>query len=397
VIPAQARRTTTAIYALLLLETVVSTSFVPLAPTFAHRLALSATESGAALAIVNVPLLLASASIGALCDRLSGRSLTIAAAVLLTLSAVAQGFAFAFWWLLLLRLVFGIGNALLWTAGLAWLVEAMPPPRQSRALSSTVTVSAVGAVIGPTFAGFVAQHLGLEAPFAAAAAALGLVTAALLVVPAVERPARKPEPFLTDILAVRKQPLIVGAMVVLALSGLSSGAVNLLVPLQLERNGLSAAEVGLALSSAWLLFTAGSAVVARFSDRVASLRVASAAALVLTIALVPVIASTSTSATFAFLLLRVPVWAFLATAPYALVARGTNRSAVGSGVAIGAVTQVWALAASVAPVAAGALAEGAGTRWAYLALAVVAAVMAPLVLAAGMSQRRPEVPSTLSR
>ena len=392
-----ARKTTTAIYALLLFETVVSTSFVPLAPTFAHHLGLSATESGAALAIANVPLLVAAASIGALSDRISGRSLTIAAAVLLTFSSAAQGFAFAFWWLLLLRLVFGVGNALLWTAGLAWLVETMPPPRQSRALSATVTVSAVGAVIGPTFAGFAAQHAGLETPFATGAAALGLVTAALIFVPSVPRPARPSEPFFTDILAVRKQPLIVGAMVVLALSGLSSGAVNLLVPLQLERNGLSAGEVGLALSSAWLLFTAGSAVVARLSDRVASLRVASAAALVLTIALIPVITSTSTAATFAFLLLRVPIWAFLATAPYALVARGTHGSAVGSGVAIGAVTQVWALAASVAPVAAGAIAEGVGTRWAYLSLAAVAIVTAPLVLAAGMSLRRPAAATTVSR
>jgi MFS family permease len=81
------RRTTTTIYALLLVETLVSTSFVPLAPTFAHHLSLSTTETGAALAIANVPLLLTSALMGALSDRISGRSLTIAASAILAYSA----------------------------------------------------------------------------------------------------------------------------------------------------------------------------------------------------------------------------------------------------------------------------------------------------------------------
>jgi MFS family permease len=381
------RRTSVTVYALLLVSTLVSNSFVPLAPSFAQRLSLSATQTGAALALATVPLLLASAAIGALSDRVSGRSLTITASVLLMVTAVGHGFPFAFWWLLVVRFCFGIGNALLWTAGLAWLAETMPAGRQSRALGSTVAVAAVGAATAPALAGVLADHFGLAIPFLAEGVMLAVVTAALAAAPSSKREEREATAVVQSLRALRT-PLIVAGMLAFVLSGVVTGAANLLVPLQLRTNGLSAAEVGAVLSAASVLFTIGSATIARLGDRAASFRVGAAAAALMAFALLPVVFSTSTAATVAFVLLRVPAWAFLSTAPYVFVAIGATRAGLGLGAAIGSVTQVWALASSLSPVIAGALAEEAGVRWAYVWIALVAATTVWLLLAAVSAQRR---------
>src|SRR4051794_24133148 len=170
-----------AVYALIFLETLVFVALVPLAPTFARDLSLSNVETGAILAAATFATLLVAFPTGVLSDRFGARALTIASAVLLTVSCVGQGLASDFWSLMVARTAFGVAFGATWTAGVAWLADDTHG-RRSKALGATVAVSGLGFTIGPGFAGLVADAFGTGAPFYVSTVAAAAVTAALFVV-----------------------------------------------------------------------------------------------------------------------------------------------------------------------------------------------------------------------
>jgi hypothetical protein len=67
---------------------------------------------------------------------------------------------------------------------------------------------------------------------------------------------------------VRRDELVLAGIAIIVLIGLVGGGVNLLVPLQLKSNGVSAAEIGLLFSAASAVYTVVSAVVARLGEAV---------------------------------------------------------------------------------------------------------------------------------
>src|SRR4029077_18141580 len=89
--------------------------------------------------------------------------------------------------------------------------------------------------------------------FLVAAVAAALVTVALfLAAPVATRP--PPRQRLAELFSVaRRDELVLSAIAIIVLIGLVGGGVNLLVPLQLRGNGVSAGKIG-------LLFTVASAV-----------------------------------------------------------------------------------------------------------------------------------------
>src|SRR2546430_12856899 len=63
--------------------------------------------------------------------------------------------------------------------------------------------------------------------------------------------------------AGRRDRRVTASLALMALGGLFGGMVNLLVPLQLHRNGLATGSIGAAFAASAALFIAASAVVAR--------------------------------------------------------------------------------------------------------------------------------------
>ena len=133
----------------------------------------------------------------------------------------------------------------------------------------------------------------------------------------------------------RRDELVLAGIAIIVLIGLVGGGVNLLVPLQLRENGVSAGEIGLLFSVASAVYTVVSAVVARLGTRSATLRVGGAAALLTGLSIVLVLASSSTLAAVAFILLRAPPWSTMDTIIYPLAAAGAHRSALGRGSVMG--------------------------------------------------------------
>jgi MFS family permease len=237
-----------------------------LLPFIRDTFALSNTQAGFAVTAYTIASGVTNAPFGLLADRVGARSVTIASAGLFTLATLGQGLADAFWSLVLARVAFGVAFGALWTAGLAWLADSTPARPRASALGATVTVTGVGFTIGPAFAGLLADRFGPGVPFLSVAAVAAGVTAALVLGgPPVHFEVER-RPLLATLRGARADELVLGGLIVTALIGFVAGGVNLLVPLQLRENGVSAGEIGLLLSSASVIYTLVSGFVARLGS-----------------------------------------------------------------------------------------------------------------------------------
>ncbi|HJS49946.1 MAG TPA: MFS transporter [Gaiellaceae bacterium] len=369
------RRRVAPIYALFLLETLVWIAMIPLAPTFADEFGLSGVETGMILAASSLAALVVALPLGVLADRFGARRVTIASACLFTLATLGQGLAADFSTLLAARIAFGIAFGALWGAGASWLSDSLSEERRAGALALATTVAGLGFTIGPVFAGVLADRYETGTPFLMLAIVAAAVTATLFVT-APSATAEVPQQRLREALRLaRGDELVLAGIAIIVLIGLVGGGVNLLIPLQLRENGVSAAEIGLLFSAASAVYTVVSAGVARLGARSATLRVGGYAALLAGITFFLVLASSSTPAAVAFVLLRAPPWSTMDTIIYPLAAAGAHRSAIGRGSVMGLVMLGWAAASTVGPLLAGAITDTAGMRAAYAVLIAFCALV----------------------
>jgi len=311
--------------------------------------------------------------------------------VVLAVSDAGQGLAGSFWELLAARVVFGVGFGALWTTGLAWLSEATGD-RHAQALSLTVTTAGLGGVAGPAFAGVLVQRFGLAAPFTVAAAITALLAAGLaLEGSASGRAVTSERATIRALTGAARERRVTASLALMGLGGLLGGVVNLLVPLQLHRNGVATASIGAAFGASAVLFICSSAVVAHLGERAARAGVGATAAALGAVTLLLVLVSSSTAVVVTFLLARGPVSAVLFTVTFPLGVRGGRAAGISVGTMAALLNIVWALSALVAPVAAGALSQTAGDRAAYGVMAVLS-----LVVASAVASRPPRLRSAES-
>ena len=390
-------RTVLPLYALFLLETLTWIAMVPLAPTYADEFGLNGVQTGAVLAAASLAALVAALPLGVLADRFGAREVTLVSAGLFTLATLGQGFAGDFWSLLVARAGFGVAFGALWGAGASWLSNSLAEERRTRALAAATTVAGAGFTIGPVFAGVLADRFDTGTPFVVLAFAAAAVTIALFWVPAALATDVTTQSLRGVLRVVRRDELVLAGIAIIVVIGLVGGGVNLLVPLQLEDNGVSAARIGLLFSVASAVYTIVSAVVARLGERAATLQVGGIAALLSGLTIVLVLSSSSTVAAVAFVLLRAPPWSTMDTIIYPLAAAGAHRSALGRGSVMGLVMLGWAAASTVGPLLAGAIADSAGDRAAYAVLIAICGLVGLWLLSTGRRAAQAHAPVDLER
>ena len=388
------RRSVAPIYGLIFLETLVWIAMVPLAPTFAEELGLSGVETGMILASTSLTALVVALPLGQLADRIGARGVTIASA-LFTLATLGQGLANEFWTLLLARGAFGFAFGALWGAGAAWLSDSLTEERRTGALAAAATVAGLGFTTGPVFAGTVADRFDTGTPFLILAVAAAVVTVALVIAAPAATGEVTRQALREVVRAARRDELVLAAIGIIVLIGIVGGGVNLLVPLQLRENDVSAGQIGLLFSAASAIYTITSAAVARLGERSATLRVGGVAALFTGLTIVLVLASSSTLAAVAFILLRAPFWSTMDTIIYPLAAAGAHRSALGRGSVMGLLTVGWASASTVGPLIAGAIADGLSAQAAYAVMIACCAALGIWLLRASPRSQPITQPSSV--
>jgi predicted MFS family arabinose efflux permease len=361
------RRLLVLIYALIFVDEMALLSLVPLVPSYRDALHLSGFESGLLLSSASLAIVIGSIPGGLAGDRLGSRRMTLLAGCLLSASCLAQGLAPNLWTLIAARLLFGLASSVIWSAGLSWLSDSSGD--RPGALGAVMAVAGVGGMVGPVFAGVLADHLDRGAPF------LGLSALSLMLVAALAAADRGSERRheqhrLSQIMGlVSRDALIGGALTMMVLGGFSDGVVNLVGPAQLSDAGRSASWIGVVLSLAAGLFIVFSAVVARAGHAAVTLTVGAACTALSALVLGPVLASGAALMVASMLLLRSAPLGAMYAITFPLGARGARRSGIGAGAVNGLLGFAWGGASFAGAIVAGSGVEAAGARAVYALLA----------------------------
>ncbi len=354
-----------AIYVLIFLDEVALLCVVPLVPVYTHHLGLSKFEAGAYLSAASLAIVVASIPAGLLADRFGARRVTLAAILLIAASNLGQAFAVNLPELLAARAAFGIASATVWTATVTWLSDTASDRRRTSAIGAVVAVAGVGGMIGPAFAGAVAQHVSLKAVFLVITAAAVVMLLVFLVMPAGGQAPHPHQPLAAVWRASRGEGLIAAGIAIMILGGLSDGVINLLGPLELTADGLSTSATGVVFSAAAGIFIAISALVSRIGGRAVSVRSAGVAAVLQAATLVPVFISLAAVSVGGMVLVRSAVVAWPYTIGLPLGALGARRRGVGTATVNGFLGLAWGGANFVGAPVAGFTAGLAGDRAAY--------------------------------
>jgi predicted MFS family arabinose efflux permease len=351
-------------------------SVAPLIPDFQDRYGLSEARAGLVFSVASLGILIASLPAGALSRRLSVRTMTLWAMGSLVVANVLLGVANDFGVVLAGRLLWGVGMGTMWVACTAWLHDATGE-HAARALAMTTAIVGIGALLGPAFAGFMAEAISLGAPFFVLATVAFAMTLALLLLPTQVGRHPEPGPPFTEMLrAVRSDHLMLTSIVLTLAVSMAWMTADLLVPLRLDDHGYSAAEIGMALSLASVIFVTMSALTARHAERYATTRISAAWTLVTGAAIAIAAASTSVPATLAFLVICGGASGVLIALTYPLGVIGARRGHFSVAIVGALLNMVWAGAGLVGPTVGGGLAQEFGDQTAFLAIAVIAVVSA---------------------
>ena len=375
--------------ALAVVNGIAESSLVPLLPTIRDDLGLSSLQAGLVLTATTLAMLVVAMPVGLAANRFGTRAPLVLAAALIPLALVGQTFAGSLTMLVAARLLFGLSFGIIWVIAPA---RAAAGGRGAGGTGPLIAASGVGWLVGPVVAGVVADAAGWRA------ASMALAILALPVIPLV---ARYAEPRRTGerleslrlraaLSLVRSNRAIAAAAIVSGLLGVVGGVSNLLLPLALAGNGLSAGGIGLAFGISAAVWIASASLVGRLRASAVRLRGVGVAVAVLAGAWLLPAFGLSTLALIVFLFVSTGCRATINALNYAVGARaGSGDSAPA---VIGVMNLAWAVMALLTPLLAG-LADGsAGVRTAFAVTGVTAAGVAFALLA----PRSHATPATLS-
>ena len=275
-------------------------------------------------------------------------------------------------------MVFGVAFAAVWTAGTTLVADSAG----HRATGSASWSAASPTSPGPPAAGVLADAVGHALPFALMAAAATLVTVALAVVPAADVRGGGAAELRAAARATAREPELRSAVLLIALVGTLTGVVGLVVPLLLDREGLSPTQIGGVFALGSVLWICSSLAAVRAGTRAVSAGVAGVGAVLIGIAaLMPAITSAAPFL-IGFVVLRALLQAPLSTINYPLGEQGARAAGVATGTAMGLLNLVWGACAAAAPVLTGVLLEATGAQLVFVSLAALCAVVGVTMLRA---------------
>jgi MFS family permease len=360
-----------AVYSFVTMANVNMAAFFALAPNFRDDLDLSGTQRDVLFTGTGIAMLLLALPLGSYSDRVGARRVTLITVTLTVVSAVGHAVAVDFWSLLGARVLFAIGFTGMLTAAMAWLAGATTPERQARAIGGIMPCAGVGQLAGPYLAGALADASGTRLAFGVVCG-LTLVPLVLgLRAPAASAPAGDGTSLRTSLAAMRA-PIVAAAVVLTTLGIAVDTSLNLLVPQQLDDNGLSAGERGAILSAGGAVFVLSALVAVRRAHLLTNVRVAGITAILSGLVLIPLVISEATGPQAITMIVRGIVLSVLFVVAYPLGTLGANASGLPLGAAAGLLMLATGVATTVVPLAAGRGADAIGSGGFYAILAAIA-------------------------
>jgi len=309
-------------------------SFVPLLPGLRVSRGLSGTQAALLLSAGTVAMIIAPVPLGHLADRFGARRLLTGAGALATVASVILATADGFAALLVGRILIGLTNAIIWTAGAA-LASSRPG-----AVARAIGAGSAGRLAGPLLASALAGQAGARAVFAAAAV-LTLVTTIVFhhASPQASAPAA-PESLHRAVAGPLRPALgdssVRAAALGLLLLGSTEGAANLLAPAQLHADGLTSASIATFATLAAAVAFAATTLARRLVERHDPALLAASATVALAVAWLIPAASASVPALASFLIAFAVARTLLNPASYLLAREGAAAARAGTAITLGA-------------------------------------------------------------
>jgi len=309
-------------------------SFVPLLPGLRASRGLSGTEAALLLSAGTVAMIIAPVPLGHLADRLGARRLLTGAGALVTVASVILATADGFAALLVGRVLIGLTNAIIWTAGAA--LAAGRPGAVARAIGA----GGAGRLAGPLLASALAGEAGARAVFAAAAV---LTLAATIAFQHANRQASTQVPVESAQRAAAgplrpalRHPSVCAGGLGLLLLGFTEGAANLLAPAQLHADGLTSASIGALGTLAAAMAFAAVTLTRRLLERHDAALLSTSAVVALGVAWLIPAASTSVAAVASFLTAFAIARTLLNPTSYLLARQGATAGGADTAITLGA-------------------------------------------------------------
>jgi MFS family permease len=363
------RRLLLLVWAVVLTDTMLYAALVPLLPGYREEFDLSKTGAGLLVAAYAAGAFIFAVPGGIAAARFGPKRAVLAGLAGMAVTSLAFGFADSAWMLGTARLAQGASSALSWAGALAWLVAGTPRERRGEMLGTAIGAAVFGALLGPALGAF-AEAVGTRPAFVAVAGVSGLLAVFALRTPGAEA-SSQPASALAD--AVR-QPVVLGALWLMVLPALLFGVLAVLVPLELDTAGWSAAAIAAVFVVGAGIEIVVAPLLGRFSDRrgrllpvrmalVASIVVTAALALADLPALIVVLVVASAIAFGSF-------WA----PAMALLSDGAERIGLAQGLAFGLMNVAWGAGNSLGPTLGGSLADAAGDALPYALMSGICAL-----------------------
>jgi predicted MFS family arabinose efflux permease len=258
------RRLLTLVSATVLLESTFFAVLAPLLPYYRDEFGLSASALGLLSALYAAGGLAGAVPSGLLAVRVGVRPTVLGGLLIIVVTSVAFGLANSAWVLYVARFGQGVGSALAWTGGLAWLVAAAPRGRRGELIGIAMGAAVAGALLGPVLGG-VASVTGPAVAFGAVAAAgVGLAIWAWAT-PAF-KPADEPQLARAVLAAFRERQVVSGFWLV-SLAAFLLGLVSVVAPLHLDDLGWGALGISAAFLISAGIEAAMNPLIGRWSDR----------------------------------------------------------------------------------------------------------------------------------
>jgi len=243
-------------------ETAFFVMLAPILPRIVDDAHASNTQAGILTASYAAGSMVGALPAGVLVWKLGARVTMLAGIVLLSVGTLSFGFLDGIWLLDASRFVQGIGGALAWTSGLAWLAQATGPERRGEAIGIVMSAALVGALVGPAL-GAAAAQLGRAWVFATFSL-LGVGLAAWTL--RLEERGSAATPKRAGRGALRHPDVVAGLWLVF-IAGFFFGVLAVLAPLSLSDVGLSPILIGAVFLTAAAIEAALNPLLGRWYDK----------------------------------------------------------------------------------------------------------------------------------